>query len=71
MSSHLIRDPDQDVRQLIKAIENSIKNGVRHFRESDGKFLPTVESVLIALRKGGGVLKKYPERKTKGGIILP
>ena len=71
MSSKLVRNPREDSVKLIKAIENAIRQGVKHFRKSDGRFLPTVESVLIALRKEGGVKKVMPERRTKGGIILP
>jgi len=71
MSSKLVRNPEQDARKLIMTIENALKQGVRHFRKSDNKFLPTVESILIALRTEGGVKKLLPERRSKGGIILP
>ena len=72
MSSKLdAESPAEKSVKLIMTIENSIKNGVRHFRKSDGKFLSTVESVLVALRAEGGVKKAFPERRSKGGIILP
>jgi hypothetical protein len=71
MSYKLVRNPERDAQNLIKMIENAIRSGVRHFRRSDNQYLPTVESVLIALRKEGGVKKVFPERRSKGGIILP
>jgi hypothetical protein len=71
MSSKLVANPQKDARQLIMTIENALRQGVRHFRKSDNAYLPTVESILVAIRKEGGVKKLLPERRSKGGIILP
>ena len=71
MSSKLEESPAEKSVKLIMMIENAIKNGVRHFRKSDSVELHTVEAILIAIRREGGVKKVFPERRTEGGIILP
>lgn len=53
-------EAEEKAELLIKTFSNGLKDGVQHYRRSDGRLLTNVEDILIALRDEGEVSIIFP-----------